>query len=492
MARQTTKATVTARAAKKETTTSTTKGTKATKDATTKTKTTAAAGATGKTGSAKAAKTTTPDAVSPDLGAALGAQSDRTLIRAHHHSRRYAVLEVTAPAATETAVRPTVNVAFVLDRSGSMSGGRKFAIAVRAIQDGIARLAKDDRFAIVVFDTAIDVLAPMAHATPTAKDAALRALARVGPRGGTHLAGGWLHGAEQVAAALDADGVNRVLLLTDGHANHGITDTPTLAAQAAGLRSRGIATSTFGVGEDHDEGLLGAMADSGGGTFRYIARPEQIAPAIAQEVGELLEVTARGATVRFTTPAGIHIETLSPFPIDRRSGSTTVALGDMVADQIVRLVVSIDFPMGEIGTEIGVAIDVADRSGPLVAGTTLTWTFADNRMNDHQQRDRTVDRIVARTYADQALRDVVDLNRHHRWDDAERLLHGVAARIAGYAGDDAELQAIVAELRYEAPRWAMDRFEGDRKLAYASRTSSLKHRRVIDDGEPFEPTRRTR
>ena len=86
---------------------------------------------------------------------------------------------------------------------------------------------------------------------------------------------------------------------------------------AAELRARGVSTSTFGVGTDFDERLLGGMADAGGGAFRYIERPDQIRPYLAAEVGELLEVTARAAELRIAGPEGLRVSCLAPFPLDR-------------------------------------------------------------------------------------------------------------------------------------------------------------------------------
>jgi len=108
-----------------------------------------------------------------------------------------------------------------------------------------------------------------------------------GRGGSTNLAEGWLRGAEQVASHLAAEGVNRVLLLTDGLANVGITDPAQLAAHAAQLRKRGVATSTIGVGEDFDESLLQALADAGGGHFyfRRLARGDPRSPHLGGRGG---------------------------------------------------------------------------------------------------------------------------------------------------------------------------------------------------------------
>ncbi|MEJ7695557.1 MAG: hypothetical protein WKF78_02630 [Candidatus Limnocylindrales bacterium] len=75
-------------------------------------------------------------------------------------------------------------------------------------------------------------------------------------RGSTNLSAGWLRGCEQVAERLTQEGVDRVLLLTDGLANVGITDAAELANHAGELRARGVTTTTFGVGNDFDEALL--------------------------------------------------------------------------------------------------------------------------------------------------------------------------------------------------------------------------------------------
>ncbi len=417
----------------------------------------------------------------------LAARADRRLIRAVHHSTRYVLAEVTAPPASAAAVRPRVNVAFVLDRSGSMGARDKFTLAAQAVRDGIGRLAPTDRFSVVVYDEQVDVVAPGRPATADARADALRALGQVEPRGSTDLGGGWLRGAEQVASELDPEAVNRVLLLTDGLANVGITHPAELNHHAGELRARGVSTSTFGVGLDFDEGLLAGMADAGGGAFRFIGTPGEIPALIGREVGELLEVTARGVELRIAGPEGLRVECLSPFPVEATSRTSIVHLGDLVADQVVRLVLAIGFPLGEVGREIGAELSLADRDGRLAGSATLTWTFAPGHANDGQERDREVDRAVAQAYADRARREAVELNRRGAWDEARSALQGVARRTRAYAGSDPVLRGLVAELEREADAWAVARPEMDRKVAYARSTLSLKSRG--SDGAVFRRER---
>jgi Ca-activated chloride channel family protein len=407
---------------------------------------------------------------------ALAVRVDRELVRTTYHSSRYVVAELVAPPApptTDGRQRPAATLAFVLDRSGSMAG-RKIELAREAVRQAIERLGARDRFSLVVYDDHIDVVMPTTLATPEARREALDRLGRIDARGSTDLGSGWLRGAEQVAERLDREGVNRVLLLTDGLANVGMTDPDELIHHAAQLRERGIATSTFGLGNDFNEALLQGMASAGGGSFRYIERAEQIPDHLAGEVGEALEVTARDVALEVTTPDGLRVDTLTPRPLETHGNRTLVRLGDLVSDQLVRVILRIGFPMGEPGREIGALIAVTDRDGAFGAEpATVTWRYADNPTNDRQPRDREVDRVVARTYADRALSDVVALNRQGRYDEARHLLLGVARRIRQYAGHDAVLVGIVEELEREADHWSVRRTELARKAQFAQVSYSM-------------------
>ena len=123
-------------------------------------------------------------------------RTDRTLVRAGARSTRYVLVSYTAPEAAQRTARTPVNVALVLDRSGSMSDERKFDLACNATTSALAMLRPCDRFTLVVYDTEIDTLARSRLATPTAKRDALTALSDIGPRGGTDLCGGWITGCE--------------------------------------------------------------------------------------------------------------------------------------------------------------------------------------------------------------------------------------------------------------------------------------------------------
>lgn len=409
-------------------------------------------------------------------------RQDRRYLRATNHSQRFVLARISAPRATGERQRAPVNLAIVLDRSGSMSGP-KLDIAKQAVEEAIARLETDDRFSVVVYDDVVDVVIESTLASAEARRGAVERLRQIEARGSTNLGDGWLRGCEQVASHLAEQGVNRCLLLTDGLANKGITDPGELAAHAAALRARGVSTTTFGVGNDFDERLLQDLADAGGGHFYYIADAPQIRDAITSEVGETLEIVARDVALEVTARDEIRVEPISPYRVSGRGGRTVVAIGDLGSEQTVEVVLRLTFPYGDLGREAGAIVALTDRDGvfgPGGAGETeaarLSWTYADHAANDAQTRDPEVDRAVARLFAARARQEAVLRNRAGDFVHARSALTSVAGRIRGYAGRDPELRELVRTLEAEQGLFAAPMAEASRKSRHFASANLLRSR----------------
>src|SRR5262245_3124133 len=317
--------------------------------------------------------------------------TDRRLIRANGRSNRFILAEITAPAAERKAERLPVNLAFILDRSGSMSG-EKIELAKQTITTALGYLDERDRFSVIAYDDQIDVVVESTPASAEARKNAAGRIAAIDARGSTNLSGGWCRGVEQGAVHQAADGVNRCLLVTDGLANKGITMPDDLATHAAQLRARGVSLTTFGIGADFDEILLQSLADAGGGHFYFVRDAATIRDHLTSEVGETLEVVARDAELEIVSAEDIRIDAITPQPTHRRGNRTTILLGDLVSDQVLDLVIRVNFPYGDVGRETGVIIGLRDRDGAF-AGTDratredarLQWAYAATRENDEQE-----------------------------------------------------------------------------------------------------------
>lgn len=401
---------------------------------------------------------------------------DRTLVRTRGASRRYVKLFIEAPASLGERARPPVNLAVVVDRSGSMDG-EKIERAREAALHTVRSLRDGDCLGVVAYDDRVDVLLPSAAVDARTRRDAEDAISRLHARGMTNLCEGWLRGCEQAARQLGEGRVGRALLMSDGLANRGITDADEIVSHAAALRARGVSTSTFGIGRDFDEDLLARMAESGGGNFYYVDGAEQIPAYVAAEVGESLDVVARDAAVVVHAPEGASVRSLNGYPVTAQGTRWRVALGALVSRQQLEPALEIRFPAGARGDTAAVVVSLDDADGVLDgAPVELGYRYAGDAENDAQPRDVEVDRQVAALFASAVRREALRLNRDGRFDAARATLLACGERIAGYAGDDARLGEILRSVRASAEQYREELAVHTRKEAYSVAMYSMKSR----------------
>ncbi len=306
----------------------------------------------------------------------LTAECERRLVAIEVSSQRTVEWIIAVPELTERRTRPPLNLALVLDRSGSMHGD-KLRFVQQAARHVLGALDERDRVAIVAYDDQVTLVAAGTRVTDDVRRELLRRIDELRPGGMTDLAGGWLEGCRQIGDEL-VEGVNRALLLTDGLANRGITDVEELIHHARELRRRGVATSTFGVGLDFNEQLLTALAEQGGGHFYYIERPEQIPDVFRQELGELLTVVGREAFLTIDVPRGVAVEVLGDLPHERQGEQLRIFLGDLAAGERRAIYTRVLTPPDAPGTsvvlrgELGYA-DLDGRAISVEAQLALTY-----------------------------------------------------------------------------------------------------------------------
>ncbi len=200
--------------------------------------------------------------------------------------------------------RPPLNLALVIDRSGSMEGLR-LEYAKAAAKYALSQLTPNDKVSLTIFDDSVQTIVASQYVRPNANFNQL--IDQIETAGSTNLHGGWLEGANQAASSLEIGRLNRVLLLSDGQANQGETRPEEIFKQVAGLAKKGISTSTMGVGEDFNEDLLEGIANNGDGNYHFIHNPKQLPEIFAVELKGLLTTLGRMVSLGFEPNLGLKV-----------------------------------------------------------------------------------------------------------------------------------------------------------------------------------------
>jgi Ca-activated chloride channel family protein len=199
--------------------------------------------------------------------------------------------------------RAPANVAFVLDKSGSMTG-EKIAKAKEAAIAAVQRLNKKDIVSVVVYDSTVKVLVPATKLTD--KDAVCRKISGISANGSTALFAGVSKGAAELRKFIDRNRVNRVILLSDGLANVGPQTPSALGELGSSLIKEGISVSTMGLGLDYNEDLMAQLARRSDGNHIFIEKAEDLAKVFNFEFDHVLSVVAQEVAITINVAPDIR------------------------------------------------------------------------------------------------------------------------------------------------------------------------------------------
>lgn len=391
----------------------------------------------------------------------------------------YLYVELKAREAARKKERLPLNISIVIDRSGSMQG-EKIANVKKAVKFVIDNLTIEDYLSIVIYDSQIDVVAP---AQPVHNKQLLHQLVdRIFARNMTNLSGGLLEGYKQVMNTKKEGYVNRVLLLTDGLANQGITNPDQLQSIAQNkFRDHGIALSTFGVGADFNELLLTNLAEYGGANYYFIDSPEKIPEIFAKELEGLLAVVAQNTQIEISYPAGqLEIDSVLGYPAQIRAGKAIVPFNDLYS--LEEKAVLVTFRPRDVGTDITYQVDlqyddVLDLMDTIEETHTVTVKRTANEAEVQTGADPVARENIALFLASDHYERAVSASEHRNYEGAKMLAHKAIAMLELHGntyGLSSRLQELYDRLRNFATM--IDRME---EMTHAERSMSVKASRMM-------------
>ena len=221
---------------------------------------------------------------------------------------------------------PPLNLAIVIDESGSMQGER-IANVQKALLAFLNKLRAGDRVSIVGFSNeARVVFRSTAPLVPKALEVAVESITA---DGSTNLHAGLMLGYEEVAANFDAGKTNRVILLTDGQANQGVTDAAEIIKQSEEFNARDIDLSTIGVGYSFNHQLMRSLTDAGRGLLHFVGDEADIEKTFVEELESLLAPVARRVSVVIEYDESLELVNMRGYTPEHDGRKITIPLHDL-------------------------------------------------------------------------------------------------------------------------------------------------------------------
>jgi Ca-activated chloride channel family protein len=232
----------------------------------------------------------------------------------------------------ENNKRLPLNISLVIDRSGSMNGS-KINYVKEAAKFVVDNLTKDDILSIVIYDDEVEVLQKAIKVEN--KQLIKNKINSIIDRGSTNLTGGMLKGYAEVKSNFSKGYVNRVLLLSDGLANIGITDSAEIN-KIVSIKNKedGISLSTFGVGNDYNEDLMTSMAETGTGNYYFIDSPDKIPSIFEKELKGLMTVVAQNVMLSIKLPENIELLKVYGYKYEKVGNTLEINFRDVFSEEI--------------------------------------------------------------------------------------------------------------------------------------------------------------
>ncbi len=343
----------------------------------------------------------------------------------------------------ENSVRTPLNLALVLDTSGSMNEPGKVDYLRQSLLVFLETLHPEDIVSIVTYDSNARVIRPAAYVGD--KHWIEAAVLQIQAGGQTNLHGGMMLGFEQVDRHFDIRRNNRVLLLTDGIANVGITDPDRIAADAREFNERGVYLSTIGLGMDMNDALLSTLAQQGRGAYHFVDSSEEMEKVFFEEAGGLVERVANDVQILIEPASGFRLMQVTGFEGDPPDAGVKVRVQDMGAGDNQVLLARMEATGVASGTRKAATVTLVyeDTFAQRTRQNSEVITVSVSSVSDyHAERDVELRRNVTIVKMAQALKRIDNLYLQGEYLAAWQVAHAMEGELREVARLTADQQMI--------------------------------------------------
>ncbi len=333
--------------------------------------------------------------------------------------------------------RTPVNVALVLDRSGSMRG-RKLAQAKDAAIMALNRLGASDFISVVAYDHNVDV--PVAAMRATRLGRIEDRISSLRADGRTALYAGTRQGIREVRKFLDDGRVNRVILLSDGLANVGPRTPDELGALGRRAAEESISITTIGLGLGYNEDLMSKLAYNSDGNHAFVERPGDLVKVFNDEFGDVLSVVAQDVIIDIKCEIGFKPVRVLGRTADIKGDRIKLRLNQLYGAQKKYVVIELERDANSARSRSPLAnVDVSYRSMKSQKRERITAqpmiSYSAKKSEVTASVNKAVMTDVATQVANEANEKAVSLRDAGKVDDARKLLEKNAAYLKQKAGE---------------------------------------------------------
>jgi len=337
-------------------------------------------------------------------------------------------LDGTAPL--EIADRVPVNIAIVIDKSGSM-GGQKIENAKSAAISAIQRLRSNDIISVIAYDNEVTVVIPATKATD--KDAIFKKIRKIQTGGSTALHAGVCKGAAELRKFKDKNRANRIILLSDGLANVGPQTPEQLGKLGGELIGESISVTTIGLGLGYNEDLMSKLAFKSDGGHHFVEHAENLAKVFDAEFGMAMAIVAHQIDINIKCAEDIRPVRLLGREGKIKGQNVTVGINQLYAEHEKYVILEVEIPATARNIEKKPLANVSVSYNKIATGEkeTLYSTSHVHFTNLQASVDKSVNSMVMIDVVEQIANEknemAVTLRDKCQVDEAKKMLLGNAA-----------------------------------------------------------------